>query len=55
MAILQLLLKEFCDVFLDDLPSKLPLEITITHGSKPVSQLAYRLSTSEASEVEAIG
>ena len=54
---LQLSLKNFCDVFLDDLPSGLPLEQTITHGidlllgSKSVSQFAYRLSASEACKV----
>ena len=49
MAILQLLLKEFCNVFLNGLLSKLPLETTITNGigSNPVSQLAYCFSASE--------
>ena len=29
---LQFLLENFCDVFLDDLPSRLPLERTTMHG-----------------------
>ena len=55
---LQLLLKVFCNVFLDDLPSKLPLERTITHGidlmpdSKPINQSVYCLNASETSKVE---
>ena len=44
---LQLLPRNFCDVFLDELPFGLPLERTITHGidlmlgSKLLSQSVY--------------
>ena len=57
-SLVQKLLKDYEDVFSTDLPSSLPPDRTITHGinlmhgSKPVSRPPYRLSASEASEVE---
>ena len=56
--ILVSLIREFGDVFPDDLPDGLspsrevdhPIEVVL--GSKPVSKLAYRLSHCEAQEVE---
>ena len=56
--VMQQLLKDYQDVFPDDLPPGLPPDRAITHGidllpgSKPVSRPAYRLSVNEASEVE---
>ena len=52
------LLKDYEDVFPYDLPVGLPPERVIMHGidlirgSKPISKPPYRLSASEASEVE---
>ena len=52
------LLKDYEDVFPTDLPTGLPPERAVTHGidlilgSKPISKPPYRLSASEASEVE---
>ena len=52
------LINEFRDVFPDDLPDGLPPSREVDHpievvpGSKPVSKPAYRLSHSEAQEVE---
>lgn len=53
-AMLPSLLKEFKDVFPDDLPPGLPLESTIMHGMDLMagSQPPYCLSALEASEVE---
>ena len=56
--ILSSLLNEFRDVFPADLPDGLPPSREVDHpievipGSKPVSKPAYRLSHSEAQEVE---
>ena len=56
--IMQSLLKEYHDVFTSDLPIGLPPPRAIMHGidvvigSKPISKLPYRMSTSKASEVE---
>ena len=56
--IMQSLLKEYQDVFTSDLPIGLPPPCAIMHGidvvpgSKPLSKPSYRMSTSEASEVE---
>ena len=57
-SLVQKLLNDYKDVFPADLPPGLPPDRTITHGidlmdgSKPVSRPPYRLSASEASEVE---
>ena len=55
---LQDLLQEYKDVFPDDLPRGLPPERPVDHGidvipgTKPISKPPYRLSHSEAAEVE---
>ena len=55
---MQLLLKEYQDVFTSNLPIGLPPTHDIMHGievvpgSKPISKLPYQMSTREASEVE---
>ena len=55
---MQSLLKEYQDVFTSNLPVGLPPPRAITHGidvvpgSKPINKPPYRMSTSEASEVE---
>ena len=55
---LQQLLKDYSDVFPPDLPVGLPPERQVQHGidvvqgSKPVNKPPYRLSASDASEVE---
>ena len=52
------LIKDYEDVFPSDLPAGLPPEYAVTRGidlipgSKPISKPPYRLSASEASEVE---
>ena len=57
-SLVQRLINDYKDVFPADLPPSLPPDRTITHGidlmdgSKPVSRPPYRLSASEASEVE---
>ena len=57
-AILYSLMTKFRDVFPDDLPDGLPPSREVDHsievipGSKPVTKPAYRLSHSEAQEVE---
>ena len=56
--IMQSLLKEYHNVITSDLPIGLPPPCAVTHGidvvpgSKPISNLPYRMSTSDASEVE---
>ena len=55
---LQQLLQEFTDVFLNELVEGLPLKQALPHridvalGTKPISKPSYRLSASEAIEVE---
>ena len=57
-TILYSLMSEFRDVFPDDLPDGLPPSREVDHpievlpGLKPISKPAYRLSHSEAQEVE---
>ena len=57
-SLMQSLLKEYEDVFTTNLPIGLPPPPAITHGidvvpgSKPISKLPYRMSTSKASEVK---
>ena len=56
--VMQSLLNEYQDVFTSDLPQGLPPPRAIMHGidvvqgSKPISKPPYRLSASEAQEVE---